>query len=144
MQEIWVWYLVREDSTWQGATKSVCHNYWAVLWSPGAATAEPTCHNYWSPGALEPVLHTREATMWKACTPQLENSPHSLQLGKNPCSNKDPAQPKQINKVILKKKKKTKLPNVLQIEGRQVNFLTFLLHKKAGVKSQMQWYSRRT
>ena len=36
--------------------------------------------------------------------PQLESSPHSLQLGKSPHSNKDPAQPK-INKIIYKKRK---------------------------------------
>ena len=27
-----------------------------VLWSPGAATIEPTCYNHWSPQAREPML----------------------------------------------------------------------------------------
>ena len=26
------------------------------LWSPGAATTEPSCHNFWNPQALEPTL----------------------------------------------------------------------------------------
>ena len=34
--------LVWEDPTRHGATKPVCHNYWACA-------LEPTCHNYWSP-----------------------------------------------------------------------------------------------
>ena len=50
----------------------------------------------------EPVLQslgatTREAAAMKAGTPQLESSPNLPQLGKRPCSNEDPAQPK-LNK----------------------------------------------
>ena len=36
--------------------------------------------------------------MSKACTPQLESSPHALQLEKSPCRNRDPAQPKIIKR----------------------------------------------
>ena len=63
------------------------------LLSPRATTTEP--------------LHTRACApwekplQWEAHTPQLESSTHSLQLKKNLCSNKDPAQPKIRNKIIL-------------------------------------------
>ena len=33
--------LVREDATCRGATKPVCHNYWACA-------LEPASHNYWA------------------------------------------------------------------------------------------------
>ena len=49
------------------------------------------------PSCPEPCSATRgDAAMRKACTPQLESSPHSLQLEENPCRNKDPAQPKIV------------------------------------------------
>ena len=48
--------LVREDPTCCGATRPVCHNYWA-------SALEPASHNYWAhvpqllkPARLEPVL----------------------------------------------------------------------------------------
>ena len=46
MQGTWVWSQVWEDSTCRGATKPVCHYFWA--WA-----LEPTSHNY---GACEPQL----------------------------------------------------------------------------------------
>ena len=52
MQGTWVRALVREDPTRRGATKPVCHNYWArmpQLLKP--ACLEPARHNYWSPCA---------------------------------------------------------------------------------------------
>ena len=48
------------------------------------------------------TLHLEKSRQWEALTPQLQSSPHSLQLEKSPLSNKDPAQPK-INKMIKKK-----------------------------------------
>ena len=57
MQGTRVWALVREDPTCRGATKPVCHNYWACC------TLELASHNYWArvpqllkPTCLEPVL----------------------------------------------------------------------------------------
>ena len=44
MQGTWVRALVREDPTCCGATKPVCHNYWAC-------TLESASHSYWSPCA---------------------------------------------------------------------------------------------
>ena len=41
MQRTQIWSLVREDSTRQGATKPMCHNYWGQA-------LEPTSHNYWT------------------------------------------------------------------------------------------------
>ena len=58
MQGTWVRSLVWEDPTCCGATKPLCHNYWACA-------LEPTSHNYWA-CALEPTSHN----YW-ACTPQL-------------------------------------------------------------------------
>ena len=55
MQEEWVPSLVREDSTCQGATKPVCHN-WAQ-----------------APQQEKPL-------QWEACALQLESSPHKPQL----------------------------------------------------------------
>ena len=46
MQGTWLRALVREDPTCRGATKPVCHNYWACALEPGS-------HNYW---ACEPQL----------------------------------------------------------------------------------------
>ena len=77
---------------------------------------------------------TREATMQNLHATTREQPPLTA-TREEPMRQQRPSTAK-INKVILKKQ--TKLPNVLQIEGGQVNFLTFLLHKKAGVKSQMQ------
>ena len=53
MQGTRVQAVVREDPTCRGATKPVCHNYWAC-------SLEPTSHNYWS-------LH---ATTTEARTPR--------------------------------------------------------------------------
>ena len=54
-----VWALVREDPTFRGATKPVCHSYWAC-------TLEPTSHNYWAHvpqllklRRLEPMQHNK-------------------------------------------------------------------------------------
>ena len=56
MQGTQVQALVREDPTCHGATKPVCHKYWACA-------LEPMNHNYWArapqllkPARLEPVL----------------------------------------------------------------------------------------
>ena len=47
MQETWVRSPIQEDSTWCGATKPVCHDYWAC-------SLEPRSHNYW-PHMLQPL-----------------------------------------------------------------------------------------
>ena len=59
MHRTWVRALVQEDPTCRGATKSVCHNYWACA-------LEPMSHNYRAlvpqllkPVRLEPVLRSR-------------------------------------------------------------------------------------
>ena len=55
MQGTWARSLVWEDPTCHGATKPMCHNYWACA-------LEPTSHNYWArvpqllkPTCLEPM-----------------------------------------------------------------------------------------
>ena len=61
MQGTRVRALVWEDPTCRGATKPVCHNYWACA-------LEPTSHNYWArvpqllkPMHLEPVLCNKKS-----------------------------------------------------------------------------------
>ena len=61
MQGTRVWALVREDPTCCGATKPMCHNYWA--W-----TLELASHNYWAhvpqllkSAHLEPVLRNKRS-----------------------------------------------------------------------------------
>ena len=73
----------------------------ACALSVGATTSEHMCQNYWRPHTLEPVLFNERKHPNKTVPPQLQSSSHSLQLEKNPCSNKD-SKPK-INKTIYKK-----------------------------------------
>ena len=50
---------IQEDSTYQGATKPMRHNYWACALEPGSHDTEPTCCNYSSPRALESTLRNK-------------------------------------------------------------------------------------
>ena len=94
MQGTWVWSLIQEDSTCCGATKSVCHNYWACA-------LEPRSHNYWAhvlqllkPLGLEPMLRQQEKPpQWETCA--LQTYLYSLQLEKALTQNKDPGQTKR-------------------------------------------------
>ena len=61
MQGTRVQALVREDPICRGATKPVCHNYWACA-------LEPVSHNYWArvlqllkPAHLEPMLRNKRS-----------------------------------------------------------------------------------
>ena len=63
MQGTSVWSLVQEDPTGHGTTK-------------------PMNHNYWSPSPRARALQQEKPPQWEAHTPQLESSPHSLQLEK--------------------------------------------------------------
>ena len=91
--------LVREDPTCRGATKPVCHNYWAY-------TLEPASHNYWAhvpqllkPARLESVLRSKR-------------SPRSLQLEKARVQQQRPnAAKNKINKIDKFKKKKREREN---------------------------------
>ena len=54
----------------------------SLLWSPRAATTEPTGHNYWSPKTLEPVPHRKKSHCNEKpmhCIQRVapEKSPHS-------------------------------------------------------------------
>ena len=76
MQGTRVRALVREDPTCCGATKPVCHNYWA-------RALKPTSYNYWArvpqllkPMCLEPVLHNKDKPpQWEAHTLQRRVAP---------------------------------------------------------------------
>ena len=61
MQGTRVQALVRDDPICRGATKPMCHNYWACA-------LEPVSHNYWAcmpqllePTRLEPVLSNKRS-----------------------------------------------------------------------------------
>ena len=66
-----------------GAAKPLCRNYWAHVWQL-LKPMNPRSH----------ALQQEKPLQWEACTLQLESSPHSPQLEKSSCSNRDPAQPK--------------------------------------------------
>ena len=74
MQGTWVQALVQEDPTCRGATKPVCHNYWAhtpLLLKP--AHLEPMLHNKRSHRNEKPAYHNEE---WPPPTTTRE-SPHA-------------------------------------------------------------------
>ena len=99
MQGTQVQALVREDPTCRGATKPVCHNYWA-------GALEPASHNYWAcapqllkPTRLKPVLCDKRS-----------------HLNEKPAhSNEGPTQ-RKINKFI-KKNYHPKLSSSLSRDG---------------------------
>ena len=95
-----------------------------VLYSLGAATAEPMRPNCWahepqlqSPRAPAGEAHTpgacapqwEEPWQWESYTLQIESSPHSPQLEKSLRSSTDPAQT-EMDIIILKKKSFTVTP----------------------------------
>ena len=83
MQGTRVQALIREDPTCRGATKPVCHNYWAYA-------LEPASHNYWSPRAATTEAcvprarapQQREATAMRSPRTAMKSSPRSPQLEK--------------------------------------------------------------
>ena len=104
MQGTRVRALVQEDPTCHGATKPVCHNYWACALGPA-------CHNSWArmlqllkPARLEPMLSSKrsQCTSTKSSprSPQLEKA-HAQQWGPNAAKNK-----------FKKKKKKEGNPDI--------------------------------
>ena len=86
MQVTRVRALAREDPTCRGATKPVCHNYWACA-------LDPASHNYWArepqllkPVGLEPMLcNKRSHPMRSPCT-ATNSSPRLPQLEKSLCA----------------------------------------------------------
>ena len=80
MQGTWVWSFVQEDATCQGATKPVCHNYWAQALAPMRG-------NYWAcvpwllkPMRLGPVLQNKRRRWSEKPQTAMKSSPCSLQL----------------------------------------------------------------
>ena len=100
MWEMQVSSLIQEDPTCSGATKPMSHNYCTCALELGS-------RNCWAHVLRACALQQEKTLQWEVCTPQLESSPHLLQLEqssfsllqleKSPCSSKDPAQPK-VNK----------------------------------------------
>ena len=76
MQGTRAWSPVQEDPTCRGATKPVCHNYWAC-------DLEPASHNYWAHSAAATEAHVpracalqqKKAPQWEACAPQWRVAP---------------------------------------------------------------------
>ena len=100
MQGTRVWALVQEDPTCRGASKPVCHNYWA--WA-----LESVSHNYWAcvpqllkPAHLEPVPQQEKPQQWDARAPQWRVAPRSLQLEKARVQQRRPNAAKKKKKKI--------------------------------------------
>ena len=71
MQGTRVRSLVWEDPTCCGATKPVCHNYWACV----LQLLKPVCSRAQVPQLLSPCAATTEAWAPRACAPQQEKLP---------------------------------------------------------------------
>ena len=105
MQGTQVRALIQEDPICRGATKPVCHNYWACA-------LETASHNCWArvpqllkPVHLEPMLPTREATTMRSLITTTKSSPCSPQTEKSPCAaTKTQHSKNKINKFIFKKR----------------------------------------
>ena len=102
MQGTRVRALVREDPTCRGATKPMCHYYWACA-------LEPVSHNYWDhmpqllkPVCLESVLRSKRSHCNEKPVHATNSSPSSPQLQKARTQQRRPNAAK--NKI---KKKKT-------------------------------------
>ena len=115
MQGIMVWSLVQDDPICWGATKPVCHNYWA--W-----TLEPVHCNYWAhvQQLLKPVCPKAQEKplQWEARAPKLESSPHSPRLGKAWAQQETQHSQKQIKNMF----KKMASNSLLLILLKQSNF----------------------
>ena len=86
-------YRIQEDPTCHRATKPICHNYWAH---------EPQLLKPAHPKACG--LQQEEPPQWEAQAPQLESSPHSLQLEKSPTQQQPRPSTAKNNKYINLKK----------------------------------------
>ena len=83
MQGTQVQSLVQEDPTCYGATKPVCHNYWAWAlesvshnyWADVLQLLKPTCSRAHMLQLLSPHAATTEACTPRACAPQQEKPP---------------------------------------------------------------------
>ena len=85
----------RANPTCHGATKPVCHNYWACA-------LEPMRHNYW---ARVPRAHTpqqEKPPQWEARALQWRAGPACGNQRKPAHNNEDPTEPK-TNKFIKKR-----------------------------------------
>ena len=89
MQGTWVRVLVREDPTCHGATKPVCHNYWArVPQLLKSACLEPNKYvSYSATREATAMRSLRTATKSSPCSPQLEKA-HAQQQRPNAAKNK--------------------------------------------------------
>ena len=114
MQGTWVRALGQEDPTCCGATKPLCHSYWAC-------TLEPVSHNYWAhmpqllkPTCLEPMLCNKRSHCNEKPVHHNEELPHSLQLEKARAQQRRPNAAKNKNK-LKNKNKQNKQRNWIDI-----------------------------
>ena len=109
MQGTRVRALVQEYPTYHGATKPVCHNYWAC-------TLEPASHNYWAhvpqllkPACLEPVLRNGRGHLNEKPAHHHEEWPLLAATRESPsAATKTQRSQKKIKEINLKKKTKKK------------------------------------
>ena len=61
----------------------MCRGHGFDLWSQKIPhTVGQLSHNAWSPSPRARALQQGKRPQWEACAPQLESSPHSLELRK--------------------------------------------------------------
>ena len=58
MQDTQVWSLIQEDPMYHGATKPMCHNYWACILEPELQLLSPRATTTEARVPLEPMLHS--------------------------------------------------------------------------------------
>ena len=126
MQGTRVRALVREDPTCCGATKPVCHNYWACA-------LELASHNYWARTPRARAPQQEKPRQWEACAPQWRVAPALHNWRKPAHSNKDPMQPK-VNK--LKKKKPNGGDSPSTILSQELGWGTSLLALSAPTQAR--------
>ena len=108
IQEIQVWFLVREDPTNCRATEPVCHNYGACALGCGS-------HSYWAHTRqpLKPehpkawVLQQEKPLRWEALVPQRRGAPARCNRWKVPAQQRRPSTARRKEK--LEKKTITKV-----------------------------------
>ena len=73
---MWVQFLAQKNATCSGATKSMLHNCWTVLWCPGVTAAKPTQPRAHAPQQKKTLQWEAQHPTWpqysSPCWPELE------------------------------------------------------------------------
>ena len=86
MQGTRVRALVQEDPTCRGATKPMCHNYWACTLEPESHNYRPHVPQLLGPARLEPVLYNKRNHHNEKSMQHNEEQPLLATTRGNPCT----------------------------------------------------------